>query len=56
LGSLARFCKVHPDWICFASNGVFTLASGNWRMPDASLVRRSRFYYTERHKCLRLRL
>jgi Uma2 family endonuclease len=40
---LARFCRAHPEWTCFASNGVFTMASGNWRMPDASLVRRARF-------------
>jgi Uma2 family endonuclease len=40
---LGEFCRAHPDWECFASNGVFTMASGNWRMPDASLVRRARF-------------
>ena len=40
---LARFCRAHPQWTCFASNGVFTMASGNWRMPDASLVRKARF-------------
>jgi Uma2 family endonuclease len=40
---LARFCRARPEWIPFASNGVFTMASGNWRMPDASLVRRDRF-------------
>jgi Uma2 family endonuclease len=40
---LARFCRSHPEWMAFASNGVFTMASGNWRMPDASLVRRARF-------------
>lgn len=40
---LGLFCRDHPDWICFASNCVFTVASGNWRMPDASLARRSRF-------------
>jgi Uma2 family endonuclease len=40
---LARFCRTHPEWVAFASNGVFTMASGNWRMPDASLVRRARF-------------
>jgi len=40
---LVRYCHAHPEWISFASNGVFTMASGNWRMPDASLVRRSRF-------------
>jgi Uma2 family endonuclease len=41
--ALSRYCRLHPEWICFASNCVFTMASGNWRMPDASLVRRSRF-------------
>ena len=40
---LATRCRAHPEWISFASNGVFTMASGNWRMPDASLVRRARF-------------
>jgi Uma2 family endonuclease len=40
---LVGFCRAHPEWACFASNAVFTMASGNWRMPDASLVRRARF-------------
>jgi Uma2 family endonuclease len=40
---LDQFCRSHPEWISFASNGVFTMASGNWRTPDASLVRRARF-------------
>ena len=40
---LVRYCRAHPDWICLTSNGVFTMASGNWRMPDASLVRRAQF-------------
>jgi Uma2 family endonuclease len=40
---LAHYCRTHPEWISFASNGVFTMASGNWRMPEASLVRRARF-------------
>ncbi len=40
---LGQFCRAHPEWMSFASNGVFTMRSTNWRMPDASLVRRSRF-------------
>jgi Uma2 family endonuclease len=40
---VVRYCRAHPEWICFTSNGVFTMASGNWRMPDASLVRKGRF-------------
>ena|SRR6516225_9944089 len=40
---LVRYCRSQPRWICFTCNGVFTMASGNWRMPDASLVRKERF-------------
>lgn len=40
---VGQFCRTHPEWECFASKGVFTMASGNWRMPDASLVRKMRF-------------
>lgn len=40
---LAEYCRAHPDWICIASNAVFTMASGNWRLPDASLVQKARF-------------
>jgi Uma2 family endonuclease len=42
IAELGRFCRAHPEWIAFASNGVFAMQSANWRMPDASLVRRSR--------------
>jgi Uma2 family endonuclease len=37
------YCRRHPDWIGFSSNAAFTMASGNWRCPDASLVRKARF-------------
>jgi Uma2 family endonuclease len=40
---LALYCRTHPEWTCFASNCVFTIGSGNWRMPDASLVRKDGF-------------
>ena len=40
---LDGFCRTHPEWIGFSSNGAFTMASGNWRCPDASLVRKERF-------------
>jgi Uma2 family endonuclease len=43
IAHLFAYCRTHPEWICFVSNCVFTMASGNWRMPDASLVRRDRF-------------
>jgi Uma2 family endonuclease len=41
--SLAEYCRCHPEWIGFSSNATFTMASGNWRCPDASLVRKGRF-------------
>ncbi len=38
-----NYCETHPEWIGLTSNCVFTMASGNWRMPDLSLVRKERF-------------
>jgi Uma2 family endonuclease len=40
---LVEYCRAHPEWKWFPSNGAFTMASGNWRLPDASLVRKERF-------------
>ena len=40
---LGQFCRAHPEWMAFASNGVFSMRSTNWRMPDASLARSARF-------------
>jgi len=40
---LAEYCRVHHDWVGFPSNAAYTMASGNWRCPDASLVRVDRF-------------
>jgi len=40
---LDGYCRSHPEWIGFSSNAAFTMASGNWRCPDASLVRKERF-------------
>jgi Uma2 family endonuclease len=40
---LVDYCRLHPEWFWFPSNGAFTMASGNWRLPDASLVRKERF-------------
>jgi len=44
---LANFCQKNTDWISFGPNAVFTMTSGNWRCPDASLVKRSRFLGVE---------
>ncbi len=43
IGYLEDFCRAHPEWLWFPSNGAFTMASGNWRLPDASLVRKDHF-------------
>jgi Uma2 family endonuclease len=43
IASLDEYSRAHPEWICFASNAAFTMSSGNWRCPDASLVRKQRF-------------
>jgi Uma2 family endonuclease len=40
---LDEYCRSHPQWIGFSSNAAFTMSSGNWRCPDASLVRKERF-------------
>jgi Uma2 family endonuclease len=40
---LDEYCRSHGEWIGFSSNAAFTMASGNWRCPDASLVRKARF-------------
>ncbi len=43
IGYLDRYCSSHPEWVAAASNAMFAMVSGNWRCPDASLVRRDRF-------------
>jgi len=40
---LVEYCRAHLEWKWFPSNGAFTMASGNWRLPDASLARKERF-------------
>jgi hypothetical protein len=34
---LVDYCRLHSEWFWFPFNGAFTMASGNWRLPDASL-------------------
>jgi Uma2 family endonuclease len=43
MACLVTFCDAHPEWLWLPSNAVFTMASGNWRCPDASLFRKERF-------------
>jgi len=35
--------KEHPEWLCFPGDATFTMASGNLRCPDLSIVHASRF-------------
>jgi len=43
IGYLFEYCRTHHEWVGFPSNAAYTMASGNWRCPDASLVRKARF-------------
>lgn len=43
MAQLVAYCKQHREWMCVASDVAFTLKSGNWRCPDAALVRADRF-------------
>jgi Uma2 family endonuclease len=40
---LMVYCDSHPEWDWFPSKTTYTMASGNWRCPDASLLRLDRF-------------
>jgi len=39
---LVAFTRQHPEWIAYGTDTAFTMASGNWRCPDAALVRKER--------------
>ena len=39
---LTAYCESHPGWLWVPSNAVFTMDSGNWRLPDVSLFKRNR--------------
>ena len=42
---LANYTDSHPDWVGYGTDTAFTMSmsTGNWRCPDAALVRRDRF-------------
>ena len=40
---LTQYVESHSEWVCVSSNAAYTMASGDWRLPDASLVRKARF-------------
>ncbi|MGD0128898.1 MAG: Uma2 family endonuclease [Terriglobia bacterium] len=44
---LAPYCASHPDWTCAPSNAVFTMSSGNWRLPDVSMFKKERLPNSE---------
>jgi Uma2 family endonuclease len=39
---LEMYRRTYPDWIAYATDTAFTMAGGNWRCPDAALVRKER--------------
>jgi len=39
---LVAFTRRNPEWIAYGTDTAFTMASGNWRCPDAALVRKER--------------
>ena len=36
------YCRSHFEWDWVPSNAVFTMASGNWRLPDVSMFKKAR--------------
>ncbi len=38
-----EYRKQHPEWLWFPGDATFTMASGNLRCPDLSIVHASRF-------------
>lgn len=39
---LVAYTRKHPEWVVYGTDTAFTMASGNWRCPDAALVRKER--------------
>lgn len=40
---LHAYCRNHQEWINLGPDTAFTMAPGNWRCPDAALVRAERY-------------
>ncbi len=38
----ANYTDSHPEWVGHGTDTAFTMATGNWRCPDAALVRKER--------------
>jgi Uma2 family endonuclease len=39
---LVAYTRLHPEWVAYGTDTTFTMAGGNWRCPDAALVRKER--------------
>ena len=39
---LEAFTRKHSEWVAYGTDTAFTMANGNWRCPDAALVRKER--------------
>jgi Uma2 family endonuclease len=39
---LANYTDLHPEWLGYGTDVAFTMSTGNWRCPDAALVRKAR--------------
>lgn len=37
---LVAYTRQHPEWVVYGTDTTFSMASGNWRCPDAALVRK----------------
>jgi Uma2 family endonuclease len=43
IASFVEYRKQHPEWLWFPGDATFTMASGNLRCPDLSIVHASPF-------------
>ena len=39
---LVACTRRHPEWVAYGTDTTFTVANGNWRCPDAAMVRKER--------------
>ena len=39
---LELYTRQHSEWVGYGTDTTFTMANGNWRCPDAALVRKER--------------
>jgi Uma2 family endonuclease len=39
---LDEYTDLHPEWVGYGTDVAFTMSTGNWRCPDAALMRKER--------------